>query len=165
MSDSQARQLVEATLPNAFRYLGGLEVIADMRPAEAAFFAAVNETQQGVIAKRMAEGRLAHVSSLPLAAKEFTKDFLRQHHRDAILERVPAMDILAARLELAVKEMHGRFSARKRWSSGVFVVLPRTGHVLKVERLVLPLLRDTLEYWKGVEAEAEGLGPLHLLPP
>ncbi|WP_291196611.1 hypothetical protein [Hyphomonas sp.] len=163
MMDPSVRQIVETAYPGAFRFLGGLEVIADMRPVETEFFAAVNETQQSVIAKRMAEGRLTHVSALPLAAKKFTQDFLKQHHSDEIRERVPAMDILAGRLELAVKEVHGHFSARKRWASGVFVILPRSGHVLNAERLVLPLLHDTVEYWMSVDAEAERLGPLDLL--
>jgi hypothetical protein len=165
MMDPSVRQIVETAYPGAFRFLGGLEVIADMRPVETEFFAAVNETQQSVIAKRMAEGRLTHVSALPLAAKMFTQHFLKQHHGDEIRERVPAMDVLAGRLELAVKEVHGHFSARKRWSSGVFVILPRTGHVLNAERLILPLLEDSIAYWMYVEAESERLGPLDLFEP
>ena len=49
--------------------------------SEAAFFAAVNATQQEVIARRLAEERLISLADLPLAAKQFVLSFLELFYK------------------------------------------------------------------------------------
>jgi len=139
----------------------GSEVIADLRPVEAAFFAAVNDTQQEVIAKRLVEQRLISLSDLPLAAKQFALSFLERNHGKQIRGCIRALDVAASRISLG---LHGLYPARKRRSSGVFVILPRSCQVLLVGRMSLSSVPDTFDYWNEIEEEAARLGAIELRP-
>ena len=158
--DIPAREIVTNAFPGPLQMAAGLEVIADVRPAEAEFFAAVNETQHGAIRKRIADGRLIYFSALPLAAKQFLRSFIDGKHHEDIVNRIAVLDVVAARQGLTVKNQGGLYDARKRWASGAFVVLPEGNHALCVERINLRQLPDSFAYWRHVEAEAERLGPL-----
>lgn len=161
MNDTPARQIVAAQRKADLELAGGLEIIVDLRPVEAAFFETVNEIQQGVIRKRMAEDRLTHISALPLAAKKFVYDAIRRLHTESEWQhRIRPLDLLSARQLLTLGEQPFTFEVRKRLSSGIFVVLPRSSHALSVERLSLRFLPDGLVYWTKLREEADQLGPL-----
>jgi hypothetical protein len=157
-----AREIVAKAFPGPLQMAAGLEVIADFRPDEAEFFAAVNETQQGVILKRIADGRLSYFSALPLAAKQFLRSLMDGRHREDIVNRIAVLDVVAARQGLTINKLGGMYDARKRWTSGVFVVLPQSNHALCVERVNVHQLPGSFAYWRHIEAEAERLGPLEL---
>lgn len=159
MNDKPAKEIIKAAYPRMLRSAFCNEVIADLRHVEDDFFAAVNETQQGVIAKRLAEDGLNSLSDLPSGAKEFTLCYLERNHGTELHHKIRALDLAAARIFLALPGIH---SSRKRGSSGVFVILPRSCKALNVGRMSLRRAPDTFDYWNEVESEAEGLGPLDL---
>jgi hypothetical protein len=159
MNETPAREIVAISHRPSLFFAFGSEIIADLRPVEAGFFAAVNATQQEVIAKRLAEERLTSLSDLPLAAKQFALSFLELNHGEQIRGRVKALDVAASRISLG---LHGLHPARKRRSSGVFVILPRSCQVLLVGRMSLISVPDTFDYWNEIEEEAARLGAIEL---
>lgn len=161
MNINPVREIIKAAHPHLLRFACGHEVIADLRLVEDEFFAAVNETQQGVITKRLSEDRLGSLGQLPSAARAFALAYLERNHGADLRDQIRALDVAAARFFLALPHL---YSTRKRTSSGVFVILPRSCAALTVGRMVLRTLPDTFEYWEDIETEAMRLGPLEMFP-
>ncbi len=141
----------------------GHEIIIDMRPLETDFQRTVNDTQMGVIRKRLADNRLSQVSSLPLAAKMFVFDHLPTFESDQAIKQIRELDIAYSRLTQFEKDGFLRHQSRKRWQSGIIVILPIFNKALHVERAYFGPKGMAIDYWEQVDAEANERGDL--LPP
>ncbi|MFN3609596.1 MAG: hypothetical protein ACK4Y9_11075 [Hyphomonas sp.] len=158
-----AKACVISSLGSHLWMWDGHEIIIDMRPLEIDFQRTVKDTQMGVIRKRLADNRLSHVSSLPLAAKIFVFDHLPTFESDQATAQIRELDIAYSRVMKIAEDGFFRHQNRKRWQSGIIVILPIFSKALHVERAYFGPKGMAIEYWQQVDAEANERGIL--LPP
>lgn len=133
------RELVEATFPNFDQRFAGRAVIFDQRDQAIEFLDAVNETQRSRMRNMRRRGGLTHVSSLPLAARTFALRPIAALSTTDLRTLVYGLDAACfqhciSRRSAGVRAnekgggmdgLEGRL--RKRWESGMFVVIPDDG--------------------------------------